>query len=531
MSLSKEDIKLLQGWGMNVIRLGVMWPGVMPEKGSVNQTYLQEMTSIVSALADAGIYTLVEMHQDVFGERVCGEGVPSWLLDDAPPAPTESVTSVNQSANSSFIVANLPCFLAGGACRYPSEYVPTFPEPLAKRYSLSAEARGPPVPSTNQCKHMDWGAYYLSYAVARAFQDLYDNNWGWADRFGEYWATLAGAFKDLPGVIGYELMNEPWVGDQFADPLLLLPGVADSRNLQPFYDIIQKAIRDVDQKHLIFFESITFDDVRTGFTRVPGSADLANMSVLAYHYYRPPNLAVRQTLTERERERKLLNCGSFITEFGIPAISSSTYGSPRPLRPTASYIRQAYAATGLESILPEAWVSAINADLGVLDDYEPDSDVLPGDAAEVYVEADNYIQSWIAWEYKSFINKTGSNYGPFNTDGTINLRVSRQLARTYPQAVAGNITSFHFNPDSGAFHLSYVAANVRAGQVVPGDLSATTEVFLNRKYFYPTGSAIVVSQQCVRVEERDSHVVLHHSRECGGKQIELSIKAHPDSIL
>ena len=31
----------------------------------------------------------------------------------------------------------------------------------------------------------------------------------------------------------YELLNEPWPGDTLADPLLLLPGVADKRNLQP----------------------------------------------------------------------------------------------------------------------------------------------------------------------------------------------------------------------------------------------------------------------------------------------------------
>ena len=39
-------------------------------------------------------------------------------------------------------------------------------------------------------------------------------------------------------VLGYEIMNEPWCGDVYEDPTLLVPGVADRRYLQPMYEVV-----------------------------------------------------------------------------------------------------------------------------------------------------------------------------------------------------------------------------------------------------------------------------------------------------
>lgn len=58
--------------------------------------------------------------------------------------------------------------------------------------------------------------------------------------------------------LSYELINEPWVGNYLADPLLLLPGEAGAKNLQPFYEKIAKSIRSVDNDTLIFYEPVTF---------------------------------------------------------------------------------------------------------------------------------------------------------------------------------------------------------------------------------------------------------------------------------
>jgi endoglycosylceramidase len=46
-SFTEKDMEYLQSWGMNAIRLGVMWPGVEPKEGQYNQTYLQAMNKLV----------------------------------------------------------------------------------------------------------------------------------------------------------------------------------------------------------------------------------------------------------------------------------------------------------------------------------------------------------------------------------------------------------------------------------------------------------------------------------------------------
>lgn len=56
----------------------------------------------------------------------------------------------------------------------------------------------------------------------------------------------------------YELINEPWAGNYFANPTLFVPGVAGAKNLQPMYEKIAKAIRAVDNDTLIFYEPVTW---------------------------------------------------------------------------------------------------------------------------------------------------------------------------------------------------------------------------------------------------------------------------------
>jgi len=42
-----------------------MWPGVEPKRGEYNETYLALMQKIVEDSAKYGIYTLIDMHQDM----------------------------------------------------------------------------------------------------------------------------------------------------------------------------------------------------------------------------------------------------------------------------------------------------------------------------------------------------------------------------------------------------------------------------------------------------------------------------------
>ena len=77
-SFSKEDAEFLATMGYNTIRLGVLWAGAEPVEGNFNQTYFDQIKEIVKFSGEAGIYPLLDMHQDVWSRKFCGEGVPDW---------------------------------------------------------------------------------------------------------------------------------------------------------------------------------------------------------------------------------------------------------------------------------------------------------------------------------------------------------------------------------------------------------------------------------------------------------------------
>ena len=53
-------------------------------------------------------------------------------------------------------------------------------------------------------------------------------------------------------------MNEPFAGNIFEDDhLKLVPGIAGETNLVPFYDIVQKSIRQIDDNTIIFWEPVS----------------------------------------------------------------------------------------------------------------------------------------------------------------------------------------------------------------------------------------------------------------------------------
>jgi hypothetical protein len=40
-----------------------------------------------------------------------------------------------------------------------------------------------------------------------------------ADNFSQFWKTLAKIFRSQSSVLGYELLNEPWAGNIFEEPI------------------------------------------------------------------------------------------------------------------------------------------------------------------------------------------------------------------------------------------------------------------------------------------------------------------------
>ena len=67
---NQTQIDYLKMWGFNVVRLGLMWSGLMPSKDFINYTYLGEMIRIVDNLEKAGIYVIIDLHQDMLSSKL-----------------------------------------------------------------------------------------------------------------------------------------------------------------------------------------------------------------------------------------------------------------------------------------------------------------------------------------------------------------------------------------------------------------------------------------------------------------------------
>lgn len=64
--------------------------------------------------------------------------------------------------------------------------------------------------------------------------------------FCQIWQKIASSYKDEPVILGYELMNEP-IATMFSDSLR----AALNAKLEPLYKRATKAIREIDQNHII----------------------------------------------------------------------------------------------------------------------------------------------------------------------------------------------------------------------------------------------------------------------------------------
>lgn len=84
---------------------------------------------------------------------------------------------------------------------------------------------------------------------------------GWQQQLALAWQQVARRFRDDPGVVGYDLYNEP-------HPLPIPPGAFGSRFLFPLYARLISAIGKVDPNHLFFLDSTLFAGLPTNVDRV-----------------------------------------------------------------------------------------------------------------------------------------------------------------------------------------------------------------------------------------------------------------------
>ena len=60
--MNDGDIENLVSWGLNFVRLGVMWEAVERTPSVYDDAYLQKVNDLVNKLGERGIYTMIDAH-------------------------------------------------------------------------------------------------------------------------------------------------------------------------------------------------------------------------------------------------------------------------------------------------------------------------------------------------------------------------------------------------------------------------------------------------------------------------------------
>lgn len=151
-----SDAGQMREFGFDALRLPVNWSGVEPtQDGGFDEAYLDRVAQAVDSAASAGLYVLLDLHQDAYSKEIGEDGAPLWAIQ---PPPTQ---------------------LLGG--------------PLT-----------------------DLGERRLSQQVTDAFGTFFGDTTGGTTlrkRFTAMAVHVIERFKDNPHVLGLEIFNEPQADD------------------------------------------------------------------------------------------------------------------------------------------------------------------------------------------------------------------------------------------------------------------------------------------------------------------------------
>eukprot|EP00756_Hemistasia_phaeocysticola_P032713 Hpha_TRINITY_DN16425_c0_g3::TRINITY_DN16425_c0_g3_i4::g.159468::m.159468/K05991/E3.2.1.123; endoglycosylceramidase len=400
VQITDDDIQAMHEMGMNTVRLGVMMPGLFPTNSTPDTGYLDTMEGIVGKLWKNGIMTVIDLHQDVLNPKLCGEGTPAWMLN----------------------VSELGCM--------------DFPEPMTFNKSITGKAD----PSTGDwtkktcgpwglLKFIGWSEGYMTDACGRAFQRIYDREGLMAHLFEVFWSTVAGRFKGNPGVLAYELLNEPWVGDHVRHPGLILEGgKAEKEGVGAYMQRMHGVVRSVDTETPTLFAPAEINN--RAMRHVGYEAGFLKGEPMAFHVYcitgtdgpgptTPITIDVchfndKFQLSTRSSDIARLGTAGLVTEFG--AVSDS--------------------ATGLNEVRFVA----------------------------EHFDAASPPFGWLYWDRI-----------PSATD------YKTELARSYPSAVAGTLSKLQFNANTSQLVFAYSAV-----------ADGVTDVVLPRDLRYPSGFDVSV---------------------------------------
>ncbi len=200
-------------WGIDAMRVPFTWAALEPTQGQDDAQWLAHYDAIIDAAWARGIWSIIDFHQDIYSEVYCGDGFPAWTVAN-PPAPHHDCPQWSFSYfNDANVKAAFDAFWAPGS------------------------------------------SVMTAYVAA--------------------WDRMIARYKDKPGVVGFEPINEPGWGS--ADPQTF-----SATTLSAFYAQIVTHMRGLAPSSLIFIDPVGLDGISetTALVRPPGDG-----VVFAPHFY------------------------------------------------------------------------------------------------------------------------------------------------------------------------------------------------------------------------------------------------------
>jgi endoglycosylceramidase len=444
--LCESDVVQMASFGFNSLRLPLSWSLIEPQRGRFNQTYLDRIAQIVSWARTAGLYVILDMHQNAY---------------------------------SRFVGRTSPVPLPGGA-------------EVQLRYNTGAPAWATITdgfPSENYENQRE-----LNPAVLEANSNFWYDRGGVQDEYIAAIAFLAKRFKDDSTVVGYSVFNEPLTGWNLPpgfEDLLLFPfyrrvvdAISGVRDGLPcwtgFYMPSFCGYRDLgvhDVHHLFFLEAGLLREVTdfpTHLTMPVSSYPNLVLSLHAYtHQYtfdhflgQPPDKATYpwggydQSYALGEHEARAMSAALFISEFGFDPVWDSLVIASQLLEMEKHRVGFAF------------WTWKENGSGGTWGMFDP-----PASSSQ----------------------ETSS--------GCLRSERERLLVRVYPQESRDPGLEYHYDAASGAFSLSgngragdpptvvYIPAEVTGAAAVSGAAETLTDTDPNgsrRLSVSPLGGAFSI---------------------------------------
>jgi len=209
-TLTDADCTRMRQLGLDLLRLPINWSGIEPERDRIDEAYLRRVDDAIRCAASAGVMVIVDFHQDAYSKEIGEDGAPLWAIQPPPEQLLEG--------------------------------------PLE-----------------------DLGALRASGQVRRAFATFFeiDDSSGLKREFIDAFALVAQRYADHPWVIGFEIFNEPEVGQD---------------QLDHFHPAAAAAARAVAPDKLVFFEPSVLRNVTDALPRALAPFPVAG-AVYSPHVY------------------------------------------------------------------------------------------------------------------------------------------------------------------------------------------------------------------------------------------------------